>query len=390
MNEHGWVASTHQTVEWVPDDDRAWRRHGTIQLDAVIPPEIAHIAFAVPSDIAAATAQADAALARLDIELAGVNPHALDAASAHLIRAESISSSRIEGLDLSARRLAEADFDSTTAKRLAREVASNVRAMRHAIELGASQRPITAQHVAALHAELMAGVPFIHGGEYRTTQNWIGATNNPADATYVPPPPAEVARLIDDVALFANRTDLSPTLQAAIAHAQFEGIHPFVDGNGRVGRCLIGVISRQRSGLTVFPPVSAGLRRDTDGYFRDLHAYQQQSNPWPWARRFATVAVEACTTARHLVTDIEALQADWHTRAGKPRRGSITARLIEFLPAHTITDANELANLLGVDPNVARRGLAALEAVGIVNEVAGKRRNRVWRADEMHTLLDSI
>lgn len=390
MNKYGWLANTHQTVAWVPADDRAWRRYGTVQVDAVIPPEIASVVFAIPAELAASIGSADAALARLDVELNGVSPHALDAASAHLLRAESLSSSRIEGLDLSARKLAEAEFDPATAKRLAREVAANVRAMQRAVELGSGRRPMTAQDVADLHAVLMADVPAIAPGLFRTVQNWIGPTNNPNYAVFVPPPPAELPRLIEDLAAFTNRTDLSPTIQAAIAHAQFEGIHPFVDGNGRVGRCLVGVIIRRRCGIGVFPPVSAGLRRDTSGYFADLRAYQQDSNPWPWARRFAAVTVDACAIAYRLIVDVAALQSDWRERAGRPRRNSIADRIIEVLPAHTLTDAKDLADLLGVDPNVARRGLATLEAVGIVREVAGRRRNRVWRVDEMHGLLDSI
>lgn len=257
MNKYGWLANTHQTVAWVPADDRAWRRYGTVQVDAVIPPEIASVVFAIPAELAASIGRADAALARLDVELNGVNPHALDAASAHLLRAESLSSSRIEGLDLSARKLAEAEFDPATAKCLAREVAANVRAMQHAVELGSGRRRMIAQDVADLHAVLMADVPAIAPGLFRTVQNWIGPTNNPNDAVFVPPPPAELPRLIEDLAAFTNRTDLSPTIQAAIAHAQFEGIHPFVDGNGRVGRCLVGVIIRRRCGIGGVP---AGLR----------------------------------------------------------------------------------------------------------------------------------
>lgn len=386
----GWPTSTCQRVSWVPDDDRVWRRYGTTQLDAVIPPEIANLSFAVPADVVGAAVEADAALQRLDAELAGFNPNVLDAAAAHLIRAESISSSRIEGLDLSARRLAEADWDPGSAKRLAREVTANVHAMRAALALGTEREPLTDHDLRDLHAILMADVPGINGGRYRDRQNWIGATNNPADATYVPPPPEHVERLVADVAAFVNRRDLSPTLQAAIAHAQFEGIHPFVDGNGRIGRCLIGVIVRKRTGAIVFPPVSAGIRRDVPGYFADLHAYQQQADPWPWARRFARVTYEACETARHVVGEIERLQLAWHERAGRPRRGSITARIIDVLPTLTITDVDQLVDRFGVDASTARRGLAALEAASVLRQVTAGRRNRVWRADEMHDVLDII
>lgn len=386
----GWPVSARERVAWVTDDDAAWRRQGTIRVEAVIPPEIAGLTFAVPGEVAAACSNADAALAHLDGELAGASAHALDAAAAHLIRAESLSSSRIEGLDLSARRLAEADRDPAGARRLAREVSANVSAMLAALELGIRREPLAADDLRDLHRVLMAGVPGIRAGEYRRSQNWIGPSNHPADAVYVPPPVAHVERLVADLAGFANRTDLSPSLQAAIAHAQFEAIHPFVDGNGRVGRCLIGVVIRKRTGTAVFPPVSAGLRRDTSGYFADLQRFQQEADPWPWVRRFAAVTVAACDAARSTIVAIADLQAAWRQRAGRPRAGSVVARLIEVLPSHTILDADQVASLLGVDPATARRGLNALEAAGVLQQVTSGRRNRVWRADEVHDLLDSI
>lgn len=387
---HGWPATRQVEVRWTPDDERVWRRLGTSTISATVPPEIAALNVPVPSAVATLIAAADSEMAALDGWLSSSSGPTLDAVAAHLLRAESLSSSRIEGLDLSARRLAEAEFTPSGARRLALEVTANVRAMQAATALGIERHPLTVADLCELHAILMRDVPGIDGGRLRTVQNWIGPSNNALDAEYVPPPPAEIGRLLDDLVSFANRTDLSVSLQAAIAHAQFEGIHPFVDGNGRVGRCLIGVVVRKRTGLAVLPPVSAELRRDTTGYFAALRAHQQDSNPWPWTMRFSNAAIAACATARHSVDAVDGLLASWRARAGRQRKGSIVERLIGILPSHTMLDSTSVAELLDVDTDTARRGLAALEAAGLVRQVSAGRRNRVWRVDEMHDLLDSI
>lgn len=385
-----WPSTRLVEVRWAAEDDRAWRRLGTLTVTATVPPEIATVEVPVPSTVATITAAADSELAALDGWLSSTDGPTLDAVAAHLLRAESLSSSRIEGLDLSARRLAEAEFAPSAATRLAVEVSANVRAMQAATALGVERHPLTVGDICDLHAVLMRDVRGVHGGQLRTVQNWIGPSNSPADAEYVPPPPTEIERLLEDVVAFANRTDLSVSLQAAVAHAQFEGIHPFVDGNGRVGRCLIGVIVRKRTGLSVLPPVSAEFRRDTSGYVAALRTHQQESNPWPWVTRFAGATIAACSTARRSVDAVNDLLDSWRGRAGRQRKGSTVERLIELLPSYTMLDSGSVAALLDVDTDTARRGLAALEAADIIRQVTVGRRNRVWRVDEMHDLLDSI
>ena len=387
---HEWPPAAKVDIRWTPEDERAWRRLGTSTISATLPPEIAAIDLPVPSAVATITAAADSEMAALDGWLSSSDGPTLDAVAAHLLRAESLSSSRIEGLGLSARRLAEAEFTPSAAKRLAVEVTANVHAMQAATALGIERHPLTVADLCDLHAILMRAVPGIEGGQLRTVQNWIGSSNVPTDAEYVPPPPTEIGRLLDDLVTFANRRDLSVSFQAAIAHAQFEGIHPFVEGNGRVGRCLIGVIVRKRTGLSVLPPVSAEFRRDTTGYFAALQAHQQDSNPWPWVTRFGNATIAACATARRSVDAVNGLLASWRERVGRQRKGSILERLIDVLPSHTMLDSTSVATLLGVDPDTARRGLAALETAGIVRQVSAGRRNRVWRVDDMHDLLDSI
>jgi Fic family protein len=386
----GWPTATKQITTWVADDDGfRHRARGTGELLVTIPPFIAELQLSVPSAVSATVAAAERRIAELDVAVSGTRSTTVEAAVFALLRSESVSSSRIEGLEVSHRRLAEAIYDPAHAKRLAREVAANVSALRRAIDIGVERQPITTTGIRELHRILMQPVPQITEGEFRKVQNWIGPSNVPFDAAYVPPPPDLVEPLMEDLVAFANRSDLPPVLQAAIAHAQFEAIHPFVDGNGRVGRCLISVILRRHGRADAIAPVSGVLVRDTAGYFADLQLFQQHANPWPWANRFASATVTACDTALDLIVDIQQLQRRWMEFAGNPRKDSVTARLIEALPTLSFTDADQVAEHLGVDPNVARRGLNALEAAGVLSQVAGSKRNRVWRADGLHQLLDN-
>lgn len=202
-----------------------------------------------------------APVAEADLEVWDLNRQApavdgLDALARQLLRQESVGSSRIEDL-----------------------VIGNVRAMERAIALAGEPRPFTRDDVVAIHPTLFEGT---HdewlAGVVREKQNWIGGSAySPADAAFVPPPPERVESLLDDLATFMNRHDLPVTLQAAIAHAQFETIHPFLDGNGRVGRCLIRVVFRRRDlARTVVPPISLVLATHVDLYIGGLVA-----RAWP-------------------------------------------------------------------------------------------------------------
>ena len=359
-----------------------------VEVQATIPPLLADLAIAIPSTIATESAEAERDLATLDAYASGLPLSVVEAVTTSLLRAESLSSSRIEGLDISHRRLSEAFYDPAAAKRLAREVANNTIALQHAIRLGSGRKPITPHDIVDIHAALMDGVPGIKGGEIRGSQNWIGPTDDPLDADFVPPPVDRIDPLLEDLCEFIERDDLPPTIRAAIGHAQFEAIHPFIDGNGRVGRCLISVILRRGNGTDVVPQISGVCASDTAAYFASLQRFQQAADPWPWVSQFCRATSIASATANRLSDDIVDLQARWMEQAGNPRAGSIANRLIAVLPTMSFTDADVVAEHLNVDANVARRGLNHLEDAGILSTIAGRKRNRVWRADEFHALLD--
>lgn len=169
-----------------------------------------------------------------------------------LLRAESVASSRIEGLRIGARRILRAEVEQnvagTDSDLTAKEVLANIGAMDYGIRQIAPGKPITLELILEIHKQLLTGSELsTQGGRLREEQNWIGGSDyNPCTADFVPPKWELVAQLMEDLVAFCNDDDLPAIAQAAIAHAQFETIHPFVDGNGRIGRVLIQLILRRR------------------------------------------------------------------------------------------------------------------------------------------------
>jgi Fic family protein len=250
---------------------------------AFVPDPIAKLQLSVPSDVAASVSAAERAVDALNRDPPWLA--SLEVLARRLLRSESVASSRIEGLVLSQRRLASAEADEGAARdETARFVLGNVAAMEEAVALGTGAKPLRLEGILAVHRTLMLATttPQI-AGALRTRQNWIGGNAyNPGRAVFVPPPPGRVRTLMDDLVAFMNRADLPPVIQAAITHAQFETIHPFADGNGRVGRALIHVVLRRR-GLAprYVPPVSLVLAADARAYVSGLTAYREdRSGEW--------------------------------------------------------------------------------------------------------------
>lgn len=315
----------------------------------------------------------------------------LEAIGAMLLRSEAIASSRIEGYELSQRNLARALIDPKSARGTARTVAANVIAMEEAIAAGGAQRALTADDVRAIHRTLMADEPArVTPGEFRREQNWIGGRlDSPVDARFIPPPEDEVEGLIDDLMAFVNRDDLPGIAHAAIAHAQFETIHPFLDGNGRVGRCLIHVILRRRGIAPRFvPPVSVALASRPDTYAAGLVDFRE-GRIAEWCASFAGACDRAASLSTELAEAIAKLQADWFERAGRPRRDSAAARIISTLPAQPITSAATIRAAMGASHQRALAGLKLLAEARVVRQITEGAYDRQYAADELFALLET-
>jgi Fic family protein len=315
-----------------------------------------------------------------------------------LLRTESIASSKVEGMQVDARALARADAKSETGGRsptTALEVLGNIDAMQLAIENASGDRDITVVDIVAIHRTLMRNAPNAHiAGKVRTEQNWIGGNDyNPCGADFVPPPPEDVMELLADLCRFASRDDIPPLMQAAIAHAQFETIHPFADGNGRTGRALVQVIIRRR-GLAVsfVPPVSVVLAADKDRYIHGLTQFREGEVDL-WIESFLTSASRAARLAERYLKEVERLQERWRqliVEAINPRSDAAVWRLIDALagePVVTLATATAMARR---SKPVVNQAIQQLIEVGVLSPISESKRNRAWEARDFLELISGL
>jgi Fic family protein len=371
------------------------RDRRSCEYDAYVPDPLTGRAISLDGDVAADVADAERAITRLDAEAVALAD--TEALARLLLRAESVASSRIEGLEVGGRRLLRAaaarEFGDEPSDVTAAEVLGNIDAMVCAV--ADADRRITVDHLLEVHRRLLAGTRLErHAGIVRTEQNWIGGSSyNPCSAAFVPPPPELVPELMDDLCAFCNDDSLPAVAQAAIAHAQFETIHPFVDGNGRTGRALIHVILRRRGfARRVLPPVSLILATRSADYIGALtgtryrgaassRAAHQGLNRW--IALFSSACVRAAEDAVRFEERLGDLQQGWRRRVGQIRAGSAVDLLIRALPGAPIVTAASAAALIDRSFQATNLGIARLVDAGILRQLTVARRNRAFEAAEV-------
>nr|WP_261774367.1 Fic family protein [Nocardia neocaledoniensis] len=240
-----------------------------------------------------------------------------------------------------------------------------------------------------MHAALMVHEPET-AGRWRTQQVWIGGDNaGPHGAAFVAPHHSRLPTAIDDLLGFIRRDDIPALAHTALSHAQFETIHPFVDGNGRTGRALMHAMLRSK-GVTELAavPIAAGLLSRVDDYFAALTAYRD-GDPAPIVREVAEATFTALGNARLLVEDIHLIRARWES-AIRARRGSTPWRLIDIALRQPVFDATTAAEALGIADSNAVRAINVLVEAGVLTEFTGMRRNRLWQAREVLDALDDF
>lgn len=315
----------------------------------------------------------------------------LELLARQLLRAESVASSRIEGHLISHRRLAKAAFGGAEDMN-AQAVLGNIAGMERALALAVEPRVFTAADLQVVHRAMFKGTrdgPI--AGVVRTEQNWIGGeASSPLDAEFVPPPPEDVPALLDDLAAFVSRDDMPPVLQAAIAHVQFETIHPFHDGNGRVGRALIHVVLRRRGvAAGIPPPVSLVLAAHADDYVKGLTSFRYGDEE-DWFDLFSRALDEAARASAAFAEQVVELLERWREAAGRPRRGSAAAKLIEQLSSHPIVNLQTAMAVTGASDEAVRLALNRLEAAGVLRQTTVGRRNRAFECLGLFALLDEL
>lgn len=358
---------------------------------AFVPAGVADRAFALDDAAALAVTDATRSLARLNSSPARLA--SLSTVAGNLLRSESAASSRIEGLQISHRRLARAAFRREAGRDpLAAEILGNVEAMKLAVELGAARRAFTVSDLTEIHRSLLRfSVDQQIAGRIRDRQNWIGGNDfNPLGAAYVPPPPSEVPALVEDLCDFVQRDDLPPIVQAAIAHAQFETIHPFADGNGRVGRALIYVVLRRRGEIGDYiPPVSLILGAETRTYIQGLVKYREGGLS-EWCETFAYATQRAADGAERLADAVEALEREWLERLGNPRSDSTVRQLARALPQQPVIDVATAQDLTGKSHVAVQKALLSLQAAGILSLLSERKWGRAWECRELFRLVEDF
>jgi Fic family protein len=306
--------------------------------------------------------------------------------SSILLRTESVASSRIENLTASAKAIALAELGDT-GRENATVIVANATAMRAAIAL-ADQ--LNGEAILAMHEALLGSTEPEAAGKWRTVQNWIGGSDwSPHDAIFVPPQPNRIPAAINDLERFLARDDVPVLVQAAIAHAQFETIHPFPDGNGRTGRALIHSLLRGK-GLTrrVTVPVSAGLLAATGRYFEALTVYRD-GDPEPIVERLSSASFAAINNGRALVDELRAVRASWD-EAISARRGATAWRLADLLLSQPVVDSPLAQRQLRVTAPAALGAIGQLVEAGVLVKISGDQRYRRYSAPRVLEALDAF
>jgi Fic family protein len=357
-------------------------------LPAALPP---NPPVALDSEAIDLLSRADQALGKLD-GIASLLPNP-DLFVGMYVRKEALLSSQIEGIESTLDEVIRFEEGDEPSKRKDKrfqdtaEVVDYVRALNYGMQRLA-ELPLSLRLIREIHAELMRGVRGASKapGEFRVTQNWIGGQGaNLANAAFVPPPVPDMNASLDNLERFLHERRARPdatrypvVVECALVHAQFETIHPFLDGNGRLGRLLIALLLHERGVLSrPLLYISFYLRANRLEYYDRLTAVRKNGDWEGWTKFFlrgvGQTGLEAVETAKKVI----AFRGDALRTAAS--LGSNESRLLEFLFGHPLTDIQTARKQLGVAYNTAATAIQRLEKAGLLTETTGARRNRVFR-----------
>lgn len=395
--------------DWEPSLDaptRTGRQGGRYQ--AYLPDPLDGRPLALGAEISARAADVEASVRRLTLR---PESQGLEGLARFLLRSEAIASSRIEGMQVSAQQVALAELAQTERlvnagfSRNAQFVANNITILRKAATDLAASRSVSVTGIDELHHALLPDERH-HG--LRRVQNWIGGNDwNPIGAQFVPPPPDHVSALMDDLVSYAGGGVHAPLVQAALVHAQFETIHPYTDGNGRVGRALIHTVLTRR-GLTpsAVLPVSLVLLTRSDAYLDGLTAYRYtgaassataQDAVTEWLGTFLEAAELATDQVTRFASELAELRTQWTTLLSThrtalgiretPRSDSAVARLTEILPEAPLVTASTVQRMLNVSAPAAYKAVEELADAGVVTRKSLERGTTGYFARDVFELL---
>ena len=390
----------YETRIWPSDPtrDAPPRHRRACRYDVHLPALLSGLEIRLDGALAALVSEAEQALITLNTE----GGPALAPLARLILRTESIASSKVEGLQLGVRELAraEAKAESGTAPgATALEVLANIDAMVLAVESAAERAHFDEDGIRAIHRRLLERTAHQHiAGRFRDAQNWIGGNDyTPCGADFVPPPPELVAPLLHDLCETINTDLLSPLVQAALAHAQFETIHPFDDGNGRTGRALVHVVFKRRGIAREFvPPISvvfAGARAE---YIDGLTRFRNDGDDGvlAWIEHFAMATRRASQLARAYIASVRLLQEEWRTRLralhAVPRADAAVWAIIDHLPAHPMISAPVATAVTNRSKSRVYEAIEQLNEAGVLLPLSSGQRNRWWEATGLLDLVGKL
>jgi Fic family protein len=317
------------------------------------------------------------------------NPHLL---IYPFIRREAVLSSRIEGTQSSLSDLLLFEATQVEKQRDVKEVQNYVRAMEYGLKR-LDELPLSLRFIRELHGILMEGARGQHAtpSEFRQSQNWVGSAGAfLGEATYVPPPVPEMQECLNQLEKFLHaRTRLPPLVEAALVHYQFEAIHPFLDGNGRIGRLLATLLLCQRNVLSKpLLYLSAFFEKHRLEYYELLLKVSQSSQWRKWIEFFLQAVTEqsndAVSRSRHLLE----LLRDYSQLAREKHLPPTAGQLVELIFMKPVLNAKTAQELLKVSYPSAQYALTSLENAGILTEITGRKRAKAYAAKEILKALD--
>lgn len=362
--------------------------------EAFVPDHVSEFAAPLSSGLAGVISDAEGAIRSLNDTQ---SPH-LKPMARLLLRTESIASSKVEGLQVGARLLARSEAKAELGQKIgpeAAEVIGNINAMERAVDETSETSSVTTENIRSIHRSLLEKAPNSQiAGKIRTVQNWVGGNDhNPCGADFIPPPCGELALLLDDLNQLTNSEHLPPLLQAAIAHAQFETIHPFEDGNGRTGRALIHIILKRRGlSSSYVPPISVILARDTPKYIEGLTDFRT-GDIEAWVENFATATAQAAGAAERFLQQVTELQAEWArnlNESGSVRSDAAAWAVINILAGQPVLTLPAAIALTGRSKSSTSIAIDTLVNAGILIPLGESKRNRAWEAAGLLDLVENI
>lgn len=349
--------------------------------------------LALPPSTWMLAGEAEKALGRLGgLLVGGGNPVSPQLVSRPLLRREAIESSRIEGTFTTPEQLVLFEAEDAELSQEDNDETREVQNYLVALEWASKEMkhlPISARLIRGIHERLMRGVRGAdqYPGEFRTIQNFIGRSQDPREARFVPPPPGRVAELIAELERYIHLPTeeryLARLVRLALIHYQFETIHPFRDGNGRVGRILIPLLLQQDDPSD--PPLylSAYFEQHRQDYYELMLAVSQRGAYTAWIEFFLRAVVASAHSSVELANRLIALRARYHQIAQEKRWPAACLVLIDALFEHPVLTIKQVEERVAVTTPTASTHLKKLEEAGIIAEFTGRQRNRKYLALEL-------